>query len=121
MLIKPLWVTAMVTKVTSGTHRTNQRGTLGRQNTSPAKTSAQREQKCRKILHPHDACGPVGVAQGEVQHEVGQEKGDDVEIGADARHIFGIQPILGEALPEGQALVLPRQLPRGFSLLFFGR
>ena len=41
MLIKPLWVTAMVTKVTSGTHRTNQRGTFGRQNTSPAKTSAQ--------------------------------------------------------------------------------
>ena len=82
---------------------------------------AQGKEPRRSILHPHDARRAVGVAQGEVQHEIGQEKGDDVEIGADARHIFGIQPILGEALPEGQALVLPRQLPCGFSLLFFGR
>lgn len=40
-LINPLWVMASTTKVTRGTHRTNHRGTLGRKNTSPAKTSAQ--------------------------------------------------------------------------------
>ena len=39
-LINPLWVMAMTTKVTKGTHRTNHRGILGRKNTSPANTRA---------------------------------------------------------------------------------
>ena len=88
-------------------------GNFGQEEHQPGKHQGppQGEQTGRQELNPHDPRPPVGKPQGEVQHKIGQEEGDDVQVGFDPRNGGAVQPVPGEALPEGQA--------QGLALLLF--
>ena len=83
-------------------------GHLGQEEHQPRENQcpAQGEQPRREVFDPHNAHAPVGKPQGEIQHQIGQEEGDDIEIGPQTGQVPAVQPVPGKTLPEREALLL---------------